>query len=241
MASEPQRDDCPWVPVEGWKQVEEMAERVDLELLLYCGREEDRPKRLIQRSQEAIRLSKRLMKLLSGVETPQGVMAFAEKPEWGWEELAPMVLYLEGAQDPGNLGTLLRTAQATASSIVTGPKCVSFFNRKVVRASSAALFSTPFRQGVPVEELTRRGYGLWAAEQGAGESLFSLQFELPLAVVLGGEGPGLSPEALSAASLRLHLPMQPGCESLNLSVAGSLILYWAYQQRGAKGAEGAMS
>ena len=216
-----------------------MAERVDLELLLYCGKEEDRLKRLIQRSQEAIRLSKRLMKLLSGVETPQGVMAFVKKPEWGWKELAPMVLYLEGVQDPGNLGTLLRTAQATASSIVTGPESVSFFNRKVVRASSAALFSTPFRQAVPVEELTRRGYGLWAAEQQAGESLFSLQFELPLAVMLGGEGPGLSPEALSAASHRLHLPMQPGCESLNLSVAGSLILYQAYRQRGGRGAEGA--
>lgn len=231
MACEPQREECPWIAVEGRKQVEEISARVDVELLLYCGEKDAKINRFLRQSREAVRISRRLMKLISGVKTPQGVMAFAAKPEWQWEDLSPMALYLEGVQDPGNLGTLLRTAQATGSSILTGPGCVSLFNPKVVRASSATLFSNPFRQGVALDELSSRGYRLWATQQASGEALFDVRFDFPTAVMLGGEGQGLGPEALSAAEGRLHIPMRAGCESLNLSVAGSLILFQAYRQR----------
>lgn len=231
MAREPHREECPWLGVEGRKQVEELGSKLDFELLLFCGEMDAQISRLARRSREVVRISGRLMKLISGVQAPQGVMAFVAKPNWGWKELSAMALYLEGVQDPGNLGTLLRTAQATGSSIVTGPGCVSFFNPKVVRASSATLFSTPFRQGASVGELANRGYRLWAAKQASGQALFEVRFDLPAAVMLGGEGQGLSPEALSAAGACLHVPMQAGCESLNVSVAGSLILYHAYRQR----------
>lgn len=218
--------------VEGWKQLDELSSRLEIAVLFYCGRPESRLQRLMRRSRQTVRLSERLLKLLSDVETPQGVLAFVDKPAWRWEDLTPFLLYLEGVQDPGNLGTLLRSARAAGGSIVTGPGSVSFFNRKVVRATSAALFSTPFRQGATVDELARRGYLLWAAQAGCGEPLFEMRFELPLAVMLGSEGTGLSRQALQAAQGKLQIPMQPGSESLNLSVAGSLILYEAYRQLG---------
>lgn len=226
LAAHPEDSDSSWVPVEGFKQVRDLAAKRPIELLLYCDGQATRLRSLISRSRQTARLSERLMRTLSSVETSQGLMAFFEKPLWRWEELTPCVLYLYRLQDPGNLGTLFRTAQAAGSfSVVTSKGTVSCYNAKVVRASAGALFSTPFLEAVAVDRLCKRGYHLWAAAPGGGTSLFEAQFQPPLAVLLGSEGSGLPSTILRKSSQRLHIPMRPEVESLNAAVAGSLILY----------------
>ena len=229
--SQPHLPDCHWLPVEGWKQVQEMAAKQTIELLLFSDGQGPRLTQLISRSQQSVRLPEHLLEALSSLQTSQGVMAFFGKPVWRWEDLTPCVLFLDQLQDPGNLGTLLRTTHATGIfSVVTSPGTVSCFNPKVIRASAATLFSTPFLEGILLEELVSRGYRLWAATPKDGTSLFRARFRPPLTIVLGNEGSGLPQTALEQSFKRLHIPMHPEAESLNAAVAGSLILYEVTRQ-----------
>ncbi len=231
IATNPQRPDIPWIPVEGLKQVEDLAGLGPIPLLLFEGPADARRQSLIDRADQAFQLSPRLMKTLSAVGSPQGLVAFVEKPCWEWSDMGDFVLFLEGLQDPGNLGTLVRTCLAAGGAVAASADSVSFFNRKVVRASAAALFSVPFREGARLEDLKERGFDLWAATPAHGESLFESRFDGPTAVLLGGEGSGLSSASLGAAMRRLRIPMRAGAESLNAGVAGALILYEAFRQR----------
>lgn len=232
FTTHPEREDCPWLAVEGWKQVGELAERNRIELLFYSDPSDSRLDGLLARSREAAQLAPRLLKSLSTVESPQGAIAFFGKPPWTWKNVTPYILYLYKLQDPGNLGTLLRTARATGIfSLVAGPGTVSCFNAKVVRASAAALFSVPFLEAIEMEELSRRGYKIWSAQTREGISLFRARFKPPLAVLIGSEGAGLDPEVAEKADEKVHIPMEGESESLNAAVAGSLILYEIVRQQ----------
>lgn len=234
LASRPQDRGCPWVPVEGWKQVEQLSLQRPIELLLFSNSDPSRRASLSTlraRSSQVVCLRPSLLEALSSVQSPQGMVAFFKKPLWSWDHFTPFVLYLDRLQDPGNLGTLLRTAQASGIfSVVTSPGTVSCYHPKVIRASATTLFSTPFLEGVAVEELRRRGYRLWAATARTGISLFEAKLEPPLAVLLGNEGRGLRKSLLTADVGQLYVPMQGDTESLNAAVAGSLILFEAVRQ-----------
>ena len=147
--SHPEDNECPWILVEGWKAIEELASKHSPELLLFSDPQDLRLKQLLECSLDNVQLSSKLLKGISALESPQGVMAFFEKPCWDWKDLTPWILYLDQLQDPGNLGTLLRTAEATNMfSLVTSPGTVSCFNSKVVRASTGALFKVPLLLGI---------------------------------------------------------------------------------------------
>ncbi len=188
-------------------------------------------KDLLPRSTESFQLAPALFESLSTLDSSQQILAFFEKPTWNWNDFTSRVLYLHQLQDPGNLGTLLRTARATGIfSVATSADTVSCFNAKVVRASATSLFSVPFLERVEAGELKSRGYHLWATTSEGGKSLFEAHFESPLAIVIGNEGRGLSPAILGIADHHLHIPMQLQVESLNAAVAGSLVLYEVFRQ-----------
>ncbi|MCH8320057.1 MAG: RNA methyltransferase [Acidobacteria bacterium] len=227
----PEKEDCPWISIEGWKQIQDLSAQHPIELLLFSKGVERGIKDLLPRSTESFQLAPALFESLSTLDSSQQILAFFEKPSWNWKDLTSRVLYLNELQDPGNLGTLLRTARATGIfSVATSPHTVSCFNAKVVRASAASLFSVPFLEGIEAGELKSRGYHLWATTPQGGKSLFEAHFESPLAIVIGNEGRGLSPAVLGLADHHLHIPMQPQVESLNAAVAGSLVLYEVFRQ-----------
>ena len=158
----PEKPNCPWIPAEGWKLVEDLSAQQPIELLLFSNPEDPRLESLLSRSRTGFCISEELLDRLSSVGSPQGVVGFFPKPIWNWQDLTSWVLYLDRLQDPGNLGTLLRTARATGVfSLVTSPKTVSFFNSKVVRASAGSLFVVPFLEKISVPELKKQGYGVW--------------------------------------------------------------------------------
>lgn len=196
--------------------------RARLLIVSESRRREGRPNP--QDSEETVVLPDRMVDQLSPVRASQGVVAFFDKPRWNWSDLTPHLVYADGLQDPGNLGTIIRTAAATGLfSLVTASGTVSCFNDKVIRASAGYLFSVPFLQGRPAAELKHRGYRLVVADADHGSDLFSFHFQTPLAIVVGREGGG-GPTVPDDAA-RLRIPMAAGVESLNAAVAAALIMY----------------
>lgn len=163
---------------------------------------------------------------LSDVENNQGILCFFSKPAWTENDLTDRVIALEGLQDPGNLGAILRTAAALGGfSIISGGHGVSFYNRKVVRASAGYLFTVPFLSALSPVDLHRKGYHVWYACPAKGASLPNTELSLPLVVVFGSEGSGLAPESILSNSSRLVIPMNGETDSLNVAVASSIVMY----------------
>jgi TrmH family RNA methyltransferase len=174
----------------------------------------------------------------SAVETasPQGIAAIVEVLPPKPKELCDgVVLILEDLQDPGNLGTLIRSAEAfSAQRIYVTEKAVSEWNPKVVRASTGSVFRVPIVR-LPIQQIAAeanaQGVVLYAAvaqEQDA-TSLLKIGFAARSGLMIGNEGAGLSAEALKLAARRVRIPC--AVESLNASVAGSTLLYEAMRQR----------
>jgi RNA methyltransferase, TrmH family len=165
-------------------------------------------------------------------DSPQGVLAIAEVPERRLEDLAigdPFrLLILDAVQDPGNVGTILRTAAALGvAATFSLPGTVDLWNAKVVRSGMGAHFHHPCLSGT-WDDLDAfrldRGIEVWAADAG-GQSVAELDRPPRLAIVVGNEGAGLSSSSRSRASRLVALPIATAVESLNVAVAAGILLY----------------
>ena len=175
----------------------------------------------------------------SAVETtsPQGIAATLLIPATQPPASQPqsVVLVLESLQDPGNLGTLIRSAEAfAAQQIFLTPDTVNQWNPKVVRASAGSVFRIPIIRAPLAQiaaQLAHQGSTVYAAvaQRLDSISLFEAHFASRIAFMIGNEGAGLSATALALAQARLHIPC--AVESLNAAVAGSTLLYEALRQR----------
>jgi len=165
-------------------------------------------------------------------ESPQGILALAEVPRRQADDLPVprRVLVLDAIQDPGNVGTILRTAAALGVDVtITLPGTVDVWNAKVVRSAMGAVFAHPV---VPMawDEAERwlqaHDVPLWAADA-AGDPLSVAAADRParLALVVANEGAGVSPHVAAASARRVAIPMVPGAESLNVAVAAGILLY----------------
>lgn len=171
---------------------------------------------------------------LSDTVTPQGVLAVGEIPSTGFddlpEDLGRIVLLVDGIQDPGNLGTLLRTLAAAGGRVAICAKgTVDPYNPKALRAAAGTTFALSVVYGVErrraVEWCAGRGVPIVALEA-RGPDLFDAPLpDPPVAVAVGGEAVGLSIEILDRSALMVGLPMEAGVESLSAAVAGSIALY----------------
>ena len=165
-------------------------------------------------------------------ESPQGVIAIAEVPERSLADLGTdwkgIVLVLDAVQDPGNVGTILRTAAAFgAVATITLPGTVDVWNAKVVRSGMGAHFTHPAFSSTWAELdafRTRSGTKLFAADS-KGEPASAVAAASRIALVVGNEGAGLSSDARARADRTIALPLSPGVESLNVAVATGVLLY----------------
>ena len=165
-------------------------------------------------------------------ESPQGVLAVAEIPDRSLDALAlpprARLVLLDGVQDPGNVGTIVRTAAALgAAAVLALPGTVDLWNAKVVRSAMGASFHAP-AFSCTWEELDtfrrRESVALWGADAG-GSVLGSLAVPDRLGLVVGNEGAGLSPESLARVDVLASLPISSAVESLNVAVATGIFLY----------------
>ena len=171
--------------------------------------------------------------------TPQGVLAIVPIPQRPLPATVTLALLLDRVRDPGNAGTLLRSAAAAGAELVIfGPETVDPFNGKVLRAAMGAHFRIPL-QSVPswaeLEALLPRLGQLYLAEAQAETLYDQVEWRRPSTLVVGGEAAGASPQA-RAQAIPIAIPMANGVESLNAAVAGSVILFEAARQRRASGA-----
>jgi TrmH family RNA methyltransferase len=190
---------------------------------------------------EAVQVPDRLFDQVAQTQNPQGIAALVELPPYNLETILRgqnlLLLLACGIQDPGNLGTLIRSAAAFgASALLTLPETVSPFNPKVVRSSAGAIFRLPVLEGVAAGELLDRLRAarvlIAAADRHSPTPLFQADLRGSLAILVGREASGLPPEIAREASLRLSIPIQPGVDSINAATAGSVFLYEAARQRG---------
>jgi len=179
----------------------------------------------------------RELRELAGTEHPQGILAAAEMPGHGLEALAAdadpsVLLILDAVQDPGNFGTLVRTAEALgAGGIVTLPGTVDPWNPKSVRAAMGSSFRLPIASAEwadLVPWLDERGIVPVAAVVGA-DPLPSPPIRRA-ALVLGNEGAGVGEQTLAAAKVRAGIPIRGRAESLNVAAAGAILLYELLRQ-----------
>ena len=196
---------------------------------------------------EVLRLADDVFSSAVDTQSPQGIAALIEPPQCEWNTIlvhltallttghAPLLLIAAGLQDPGNLGTLIRSAEAfAATAVLTTSGTVSPWNQKALRASAGSVFRVPVisTQTDDLNQLKSRGIRLLAAvAPEASSSSAILDLAQPTALMIGNEGNGLSSDLLALADARISIPTPGPVESLNAAIAGSLLLYEASRQR----------
>lgn len=219
----------------------------------------------LPRDVEILHLADAIFASAVDTQSPQGIAALIEPPQWKLESVltsnskvhaqaTPLLLIAAGLQDPGNLGTLIRSAEAfAATAVLTTPGTVSPWNQKALRASAGSVFRVPV-VSINTNDLTQlksHGIRLFAAvapesaadRNGSHSRTHNAHdpqhsgampdLTQPTALMIGNEGAGLAPDLLALADARISIPTPGPLESLNAAIAGSLLLYEAARQRSA--------
>lgn len=148
----------------------------------------------------------------------------------------PLILVLENLQDPGNMGTIFRSAEAAgASGILMNRECVDIYNPKVIRSTMGAIFRLPFYRtdDLPgsIRKLKDEGLRVYAAHLEGRRTYDGEDYRRGCAFLIGNEGNGLTPEIVQCADCRIRIPMAGNVESLNAAVAASILMFEAARQR----------
>ena len=192
------------------------------------------PHGLSREDDRIIFLSKRAMESISNTESQQGIVAKLKIPAEKKPE-GDFFLLLEDIQDPGNLGTIFRTAEAAGvSHIFLSGNCADLFSPKLLRSTMGSLFRVPFSiVSLPdvIGELKNRGVSFYAMHLAGRDYFYESDFSSPSAFMLGNEANGLSEDLSRLADEKIRIPMEGNIESLNVATAGSIVMYEAYRQR----------
>ena len=177
---------------------------------------------------------------MSDTKTPQGIMALVKMLQYDMADIIrgdmPVVVMLENIQDPGNLGTIMRTSEgAGATGIIMSKDTVDIYNPKTIRSTMGALFRMPFIYVEDIleaaEELKKQNIALLAAHLDGENNYYSENLKRPIALMIGNEGNGLTKALTDKADVLVKIPMEGQLESLNAAVSTAVILYEAYRQR----------
>jgi TrmH family RNA methyltransferase len=184
---------------------------------------------------EVVVIADALMRDLGLVDTPSGIVGVATIPAPAAVDAEKDAILLDGVQDPGNVGTLLRTASAAGiGQALLGPGCASAWSPKVLRAGQGAHFVMNIAEDADLAGFVAGFQGTVAATSLTdAQPLYAADLHGPLAWIFGAEGQGVRPELQAAATLRLRIPMPGAVESLNVAAAAAVCLFEMVRQRGA--------
>lgn len=230
--------------VEGLKMFEEAPENwikevyIEETLLEKLDKRGDVWEKLARVGYEVV--SSEVFKKMSDTQTPQGILAIVERPTYQFEELLkiekPLFVVLEDLQDPGNLGTIIRTGEgAGVSAVFMTKNTVDIYNPKTIRATMGSVYRVPLAIVEDIEEtikaLKNAGIQTFAAHLDGKDYYDSFSFKEGTAFLIGNEGNGLKTSTANAADAYLKIPMEGKIESLNAAIATSLLMYEAHRQR----------
>ncbi len=171
--------------------------------------------------------------------TPQGVLAIVKMPEYSVEDMiekAGTLVLLENVRDPGNLGTIIRTAEAAGvAGVILSKESVDIYNPKVIRSTMGAVYRVPFVYAEDFNELLKtlkmQGVRLLAAHLKGQKTFDKADYSGKVGILIGNEANGLSEEASDAAEEKVLIPMAGNVESLNAAVAAALLMYEAFRKQ----------
>jgi len=219
--------------VEGEKMMREAMALLTPAAALF---EEDRdfgdlPEALSSRGARVLAVPRRVLEAVCDTKTPQGACAaFAPPKTLDLAHQPRRIVALDGVQDPGNLGTIWRTADAAGfAALITGPGCADWLSPKVQRAAMGSGFRVPIAKvddlGAALAELAGRGYDIVATALDGAPFYERAPLKERFVLVIGSEAHGISPAVARCATMALKLPMRGGAQSLNASVAAGIIMY----------------
>lgn len=228
--------------VEGVRLVEEaLASGWPAEQVLFSAQVSPRGREVVEqfarRGAEVCEVTPEVMQALSDTGTPQGLLAVLPARTLPLPETLDFALIVDTLRDPGNLGTLLRSAVAAGvQAVLLSPGTTDAFAPKVLRAGMGAHFRLPVH-ALPWEGIRRlckarpAPLRIFLAEAGAGTACWDLDLRQPLALMVGGEAEGPSPEGQALADEPVAIPMPGHSESLNAAIAASILLFEIVRQR----------
>ncbi len=189
---------------------------------------------------ECLRLSRQEFEEISEVESPQGILAVVKEKRFELKDLLakkdPLIVFCAEVQDPGNLGTIIRSADAVgAAGVILSKGTVDLYNPKVIRATMGSLFHLPIvlieDESEALAVLKKNKLRIIATAGQAETNYFEIDYKQGTVVLVGNEGAGLSAELIKSADKSVKIPMPGKAESLNVGVSTAVVLYEALRQR----------
>lgn len=228
---------------EGLRTAEEAVAYKAVETLFYVATDDDRTMRLLEEAAmqniKLVCVNENVMKKIADTETPQGIIAVCKMRQPKLEPLlasGKMLLVLDRVGDPGNIGTMLRTADAAGiGGLVLLKGCADIYAPKTVRSSMGSLFHIPVLSGVSEQEFVsaakKAGYDLLVTCLDGADNLYKADLSGRIAFVMGNEAGGVSETLLEKADKRVYIPMAGRAESLNVAMAAGIVMFEALRRK----------
>lgn len=231
--------------VEGYKMVKEALEsKENISKIIICEElcvnvlETDSDfKKILERASDNLEyVSKNVFEYISDTMSPQGFLAIVKEKEIKIETYSNVIFALDDLQDPGNLGTIIRTLDSAGyKDLILSNDTADAYNPKVVRSTMGAIFRLNIHKNVDLkeelEELKAQGYKIVVTDLNTDKYYYDLNFEDKLIIVIGNESKGVSQEIKALADVKVIIPMIGKTESLNAAVATSIIAYEGVRQK----------
>lgn len=227
---------------EGLRTVEEAVAFKAAQQIFYTATEDERTLQLLEQAAymqlKLTCVSEAVMKKIADTETPQGIIAVCRMQEQPLEQLlasGKLLLVLDRVGDPGNIGTMLRTADAAGvGGIILLKGTADIYAPKTVRSSMGSLFHVPVLSGVAEQEFIdnakKAGYQLLVTALDGADNLYQADLKGRLAFVMGNEAGGVSASLLQQADKRVFIPMRGKAESLNVAMAAGIVMFEAMRR-----------
>ncbi len=223
--------------VEGIRAVEEAVEYGDTRMIFFVPTDDARINALLQKAEaKGIAISETYegyMVMICDTTTPQGIVAVCRLPKCRMQDVfasKKMVLVLDRVQDPGNLGTMLRTADAAGlGGVICLEGSADAFMPKVIRSTMGSIFHIPVVQNVPEADFLQMAmeykYETIATSMDGGTDVYDTKIKGNLAVIVGNEANGISPTLIKSANKCCYIPMKGRAESLNVAIAAAIVIF----------------
>ena len=228
---------------EGLRTVEEAVASKTVTSIFYTAIEDERTRQVLEQAAamqvKLYCVTDQIMKKMADTDNPQGIIAVCQMQDTCLEQLlasGKMLLVLDRVGDPGNIGTMLRTADAAGiGGLVLLKGSADIYAPKTVRASMGSLFHIPVLAGIEEEKFVnqaqRAGYQLLVTSLEGADNLYKANLEGRLAFVMGNEANGVTKTLLKAADKKVYIPMAGRAESLNVAMAAGIVMFEALRRK----------
>lgn len=231
------RDELGKFVIEGARFVEEAIKEKRVEYVLYTEKiASSKYAHILNADIQKYEVEENVIKEIADTGTPQGIAAVCNKFEHDINVIKDFVVIVDGVQDPGNLGTIVRTSDAAgADAVIIVKGTVDIYNPKTLRSTMGSIFHIPTifvdKFEAAVDLLKDRGFKIYATDVDAQHYIYDCDFKDKTAIVIGNEANGIPDFHLNLATNRIKIPMIGRAESLNAAMASSIVLYEVVRQR----------